>query len=380
MDEIYKRKYLKYKNKYIQLKEINGGNMIINHIDNRGKNKSHVIQILQPIALPEVEFVESPKNINFEKDVPMAIQKIFEEIYDKIIKYKNEVNCCFITMMDEGSNLVDIQKRTKEEQQKRGEKLGAIYGSLTDYVKLTPDFSKEVNNELIEEAISFVEKIQTIYWDMTNILDPELYEYNGYPEDKQKSQTSRLKRYKFTNSDIWKLYKGCYKKFVDQAVRSCIFFIKEIRNMIIEEKKLYFDIITEKPTGDCDTQMTNNAPFVIIMQQIIRFRLLVIELEKTIKKLNLNDEQEQNFDIEINKISGALDRLNELQRLIETKNKEKIGVQKIIVQIRDYKEKSKLIHHCDECNKTKDMKTCCTGDCKISSGIFSTKCIYKPPQ
>jgi hypothetical protein len=46
------------------------------------------ISIPPPIENQTLEFLENPKEIKFEPSVPIAIRKLLEELYGKIIKYK----------------------------------------------------------------------------------------------------------------------------------------------------------------------------------------------------------------------------------------------------------------------------------------------------
>jgi hypothetical protein len=329
------------------------------------------ISIPPPIENQTLEFLENPKEIKFEPSVPIAIRKLLEELYGKIIKYKTEVGCCFKSMTRELNSMrnIDIIHKTQHGTV-RGEQFEAIYGTFTDYVKVTPDFTRTKNEQILGKVIPFLNSIVHIYANMMEIMSDVKISQQG-------TITPSIKNYIFKPTDIWNLYNLYYKKFVDKSFESCNYFINEIKKQIILQNKPYFNIITERPTGECDENMFSNAPYLILVQQLVRFSLLLNEIEKEVKKLNVNVNQEKEFEMYSNKIKIVIDNLNELQRRIEKNNKEIYGVELIKIQIRDKAEISKLTHHCEVCNTSKDMKKCCVGDCKID-GVISKKCIYSP--
>lgn len=320
---------------------------------------------------------ETKTVLTFRGDVPMSILKCFDEFSDRIMNIPLYMNCCHNQLM----NLLNMLKKTQAyiSIARLQNTNTVVRAELSDYIEITPkligsanpvQFSNEINNLLISVVIPFLTVITDTYGKMLK----NITEVMRTPVDRQVLQKTLI------ISDIDKVYQLYYKKYINEILVQCQFFIYEIEERVIRQRRFpFFNIqLSKNIEKGCNSQLDYNCIMTIFMQQAIRIQMLIGSLSGFVSKAEGNTTQ-------FNKIKGyethihrVVKNLNELQGEIDDYNRTFFGAHLINMRIRTGAEISKLIHHCDICDKSKDINSCCVGDCKIKKSFLSKKCIYAP--
>ena len=371
-DTRYMRKYLKYKTKYMQLKQLQSG----------GDGKIQVTQSKYIGIIP-------PSGLPFDKlTVPSHLIEALNELYNSIRNSYSALECCFSNFDKKYKYLGALQRANIINTEiSKVNKPNALQAKFSDYIDIKPKYNvgtaiissnkKELYIEaekdiLLSKLIQFMEIVVKIYSNMIN-------RNNEFFKRKNVISTITIRGNLPTHSieDIWRVYEVKYKEYVDEIFKRCGEFIDGINENIIKNGNIpYFKIKISKIDGACDRSIESDCPFFVLFQRLTRIILPLNEIINIIKKTKPISEQLTKFNEHVTNLRSIVSKLNKLQADIE-KHNNKFGADILEVIELPMDTVSKSIHHCEVCNNSEDMKQCCIGDCKVS-GVLWKKCEYVP--
>lgn len=326
----YRAKYLKYKQKYIQLKShMIGG-------DSKEDLQKHCVYALnecKSALLRALEDVDCCVNDMTAIEQKMHIKSVLNQEFIDSLVFK------------EGKRTTPLSPSEKQ----------VIADKTTKFISQAKESMLNVKKVINGSARSVtINKLKN-----ENIPIEELYMH-------------------FTNN-YWRHVKGILQPYE--------VMLNELYEKIVKNNLPYVHIITDERMKTCDARITNDCVLFTIGQKFPRIMMPVSEFVKTmmkyidlgnlknIKKDNPNTDVVAEMKIWNAYITGEIFKMNECIRKMEEYNQNSFGYASISIDFR----KLMTLATCKACDITKDKKSCCKEPCSYAKTFTGKEtCQLKP--